>query len=83
VVGDVGDPATAALAGEVRRRFLPTAVSVMAAPGAGAEHTPLLADRPQRDGRPTAYVCQRFACQTPVTDAADLAAQLEAVTARS
>ncbi len=82
VVGDAGDPATAALAGEVRRRFLPTAVSVVAAPGAGAEHTPLLADRPRRDGRPTAYVCQRFACQTPVTDPADLATQLDAATAR-
>jgi hypothetical protein len=80
VVGDAGDPATAALAGEVRRRFLPTAVSVVAAPGAGAEHTPLLADRPLRDGRPTAYVCQRFACQTPVTDPTDLAAQLDAAT---
>ncbi|HEY3241434.1 MAG TPA: thioredoxin domain-containing protein, partial [Acidimicrobiia bacterium] len=78
VVGDPGDPATAALAGEVRRRFLPTAVSVVAPPGAGAEHTPLLADRPLRDGRPTAYVCRRFACQAPVTEPAELAAQLDA-----
>ncbi len=83
VVGDRDDPATAALAGEVRRRFLPTAVSVVAAPGAGAEHTPLLADRPLRDGRPTAYVCQRFACQSPVTDHADLAAQLDALSRAS
>jgi hypothetical protein len=82
VVGDPGDRATAALAGEVRRRFLPTAVSVVAAPGAGAEHTPLLIDRPLRDGRPTAYVCQRFACQTPVTEPGDLAAQLEELSRR-
>jgi hypothetical protein len=80
VVGDPGDPATAALAAEVHRRFLPTAVSVVAAPGAGAEHTPLLADRLLRDGRPTAYVCQRFACRTPVTDPKELAAQLDSVT---
>jgi Highly conserved protein containing a thioredoxin domain len=80
-VGDREDPATRALAGEVRRRFLPTAVSVVAPPGAGAEHTPLLADRPLRSGRPTAYVCQRFACQSPVTDPADLAAQLDAAVA--
>jgi len=79
VVGDPDDPATAALAAEVHRRFLPTAVSVVAAPGAGAEHTALLADRPLRDGRPTAYVCQRFACQSPVTDPAELAAQLDAL----
>jgi hypothetical protein len=80
VVGDPGDPATAALAAELHRRFLPTAVSVVAAPGAGAEHTPLLADRPLRDGRPTAYVCQRFACQTPVNEPAALAAQLDQLT---
>jgi uncharacterized protein YyaL (SSP411 family) len=77
VVGDPADPATAALASVVRRRFLPSAVSVGAAPGTGAEHTPLLADRPLVDGRPTAYVCERFACRRPVTDPADLAAQLD------
>ncbi len=77
VIGDPADPATADLAGEVRRRFLPTAVSVTAAPGTGADLTPLLADRPLVDGRPTAYVCQHFACQRPVTDPAALAAQLD------
>jgi uncharacterized protein len=76
VVGDPADPATAALAGEVRRRFLPTAVAVTAPPGAGADVTPLLADRPLVDGKPTAYVCQHFACQRPVTDPEALADQL-------
>jgi uncharacterized protein YyaL (SSP411 family) len=76
VVGDPADPATTALASVVRRRFLPSAVSVCAPPGTGAEHTPLLADRPLVDGRPAAYVCERFACRRPVTDPADLAAQL-------
>jgi uncharacterized protein YyaL (SSP411 family) len=37
---------------------------------------PLLADRPQIGGRPTAYVCRNFACRTPVTDADALAGQL-------
>ena len=77
VIGDPADSATADLAGEVRRRFLPTAVSVTAAPGTGADLTPLLADRPLVDGRPTAYVCQHFACQRPVTDTAALADQLD------
>jgi uncharacterized protein YyaL (SSP411 family) len=76
VVGDPADAAMAELTGEVRRRFMPTAVAVAAAPGTGAELTPLLADRPLVDGRPTAYVCQHFACRQPVTDAAALAAQL-------
>ena len=77
VVGDPADPATAALTGEVRRRFLPGAVSVTAPPGTGADLTPLLADRPLADGKPTAYVCQHFACQRPVTDPAALSEQLD------
>jgi uncharacterized protein YyaL (SSP411 family) len=81
VVGDPGDPATAALVAEVRRRFLPRAVSVAAPPGTGADLTPLLADRSLVQGRPTAYVCQHFACQTPVTAPEALAAQLDDVLA--
>ena len=33
---------------------------------------PQLADKPQQDGRPTAYVCQAFACSAPVHTAAEL-----------
>jgi len=78
VVGDPADSATVALRAEVRRRFLPTAVAVTAAPGTGADLTPLLADRPLVEGKATAYVCQHFACQRPVTDPATLATQLDA-----
>ena len=37
---------------------------------------PLLADRPLRDGRPTAYVCRGFVCDRPVTTAEELVSQL-------
>ena len=37
---------------------------------------PLLGDRPQIEGKATAYVCVNFACQMPVTEAEGLAAQL-------
>ena len=33
---------------------------------------PLLAGRSARDGIATAYVCERFTCQTPVTQPAEL-----------
>jgi uncharacterized protein YyaL (SSP411 family) len=36
----------------------------------------LLQDRPQVDGKATAFVCERFVCQFPVTDPAALARQL-------
>ena len=77
IVGDPADPATAALTAEIRRRLLPGGVSVCAAPGTGADVTPLLADRPLVDGRPAAYVCERFACRRPVTDPAELKTQLD------
>jgi uncharacterized protein YyaL (SSP411 family) len=43
---------------------------------AAQAEVPLLADRPTLEGRATAYVCEHFVCQRPVTSPADLAAQL-------
>ena len=82
VIGDPADAGTQALLGEVRQRFLPNAVVALAASTAAASSAadvvPLLADRGQIDGQPTAYVCENFACQLPVTDAQALATQLDA-----
>lgn len=77
VVGPLDDPATTALRAEAWRRHLPASVRVTAGPGVGASFTPLLEDRPLVDGRPTAFVCERFACKLPVTDAGALAAQID------
>ncbi|UYN89504.1 MAG: thioredoxin domain-containing protein [Anaerolineales bacterium] len=38
---------------------------------------PLLAERPLKDGKATAYVCRNFACQLPVNSADELAQQLQ------
>ena len=45
--------------------------------GESAEVPELLHRRPLLDGKATAYVCRGFACRSPVTTSAELAAQLE------
>jgi uncharacterized protein len=78
VVGRPGADDTAALLAEVWRTYQPNRVVAMAAPGdaAAAAEVPLLAERTALGGRATAYVCEHFVCQLPVTDPAALAAQL-------
>jgi uncharacterized protein len=83
VVGAPDDPATEALLATAQRDFRPNQVVARAADAAraAASAVPLLHDRVTVDGRATAFVCQGFACRLPVTDPADLAKQLAAVTA--
>jgi uncharacterized protein YyaL (SSP411 family) len=78
IVGEPNAADTLALAGEVWSRYLPNAVLAVSSADDGAawEVVPLLAGRTPVDGRATAYVCEHFACRLPVTDPADLAAQL-------
>ncbi len=68
VTGDRPD-----LLAEVRRRWLPAAVTAWGQPDDG----PLFAGRPPEPGR--AYVCQGRSCRMPAEDATTLAAQLEAL----
>jgi len=78
IVGDPTDPATAALVREVTTRLVPGGVLLTAPPAVGADLSPLLDQRDQVDGRPTAYVCRDFACELPVTDPAALRARIDA-----
>ncbi len=83
IVGDPGAAETRSLLGVVYERFLPNKVVAGAAPGddRAAALTPLLRDRPQRDGAPTAYACEQYACLAPTTSPAELRAQLSALPA--
>ncbi len=78
VVGPLDDPATVALLRTVNGRYLANRVIVGADGESAAAQSglPLLEGRGMVDGRPTAYVCENYVCQLPVTGAEDLAAQL-------
>ncbi|HET8821532.1 MAG TPA: thioredoxin domain-containing protein [Thermoleophilaceae bacterium] len=52
----------------VREQFRPHLVLA----GGEPDGVPLLAGREPVEGRPTAYVCERFACRTPVTEPREL-----------
>ncbi len=56
----------------VRSSFRPHLVLA----GGAADGVPLLEDREPVDGRPAAYVCERFACKAPVTEPEQLEALL-------
>ena len=79
IVGDPEAEDTRALVAEITtERFLPNHVLAVASPAdeASAARVALLRDRPQQDGRATAYVCERFQCLMPVTEPAALVEQL-------
>jgi uncharacterized protein len=70
LAGPREDPEMAAMLAEIRRHFLPGAVVMR------AEQSPV--PMPAIDGRPTAYVCENYTCQLPVTNSAALVQLLKA-----
>ena len=79
IVGPVGNVETQELVETVFGRYLPNKVVVGSAPELGEANitSPLLEDRNMIDGKPTAFVCEHYVCQLPVTQAEALAEQLE------
>jgi uncharacterized protein len=74
IIGKPREADTRNLLDVINDRYLPDSVLACAAPDdSEAIHTiPLLADRPMKEGKATAYVCQNFACLAPVNTPEDL-----------
>ncbi len=70
IAGDHHSPDTQELLREVRRRYLPNKILLIvdAQHTELADHIPFLKNMTRREGRPTAYVCENFACELPTND---------------
>ena len=78
IIGDPALPATQALVRTVFERYLPNKVVVHAPEKLNETNMPLLKGRSRVKGLPTAYVCENYRCQLPVTSPAELAKALDA-----
>jgi len=77
--GSRGDPRLDALEAEVGRQHLPNRIIGYADPDRRQPAaSPLLAGKALVAGAPALYVCQNFACQTPVSDPSAVANALDA-----
>jgi uncharacterized protein YyaL (SSP411 family) len=74
VVGTRGDMRTEGLLSTIHRRYLPNraVLVVEASRRAGECDVPFAAGKTTVNGQPTAYVCQRQTCSSPVTESHQL-----------
>ena len=76
IIGPREDSKTAALLQTVNGNFHPNKVLV-GAENEGEHGLPLLESRGMINGEPTAYVCENYTCQLPVTTPEELSIQME------
>ncbi|MFL5590005.1 MAG: thioredoxin domain-containing protein [Ktedonobacteraceae bacterium] len=74
IMGDPRAADTRSLLEEINERYLPNSVLACASPDntEAIQAVPLLADRPLKDGKATAYVCENFTCRAPVNTPEEL-----------
>ena len=78
IIGAPASDETQSLLKEIWKPYLPNKVIAQASPEdtSAAQLIALLRDRPRRDNKATAYVCEHFVCKEPVTTPSQLASQL-------
>ncbi|MDY6972143.1 MAG: thioredoxin domain-containing protein [Thermodesulfobacteriota bacterium] len=81
IAGDPGHESTKAMVNAVHKKFLPNKVLLLRSNGVEGERLAALSSfvKPMVpiDRKATAYVCERYACKTPTTDASQLKTTLE------
>ncbi|MEW6286768.1 MAG: thioredoxin domain-containing protein [Chloroflexota bacterium] len=69
---EVGGENASALIRAIQSRFLPNVVLAVSAYPPEEDAPALLRDRPLKENKPTAYVCEGFVCKSPVTSVEEL-----------
>ncbi|MBW2053274.1 MAG: thioredoxin domain-containing protein [Deltaproteobacteria bacterium] len=81
IAGNPEREASRALIQAIRQRYLPNKVLLLRAEGQTGERladlAPYVSDLPPSGGKPQVYLCQGYACQTPIEDPAELEKALE------
>jgi uncharacterized protein YyaL (SSP411 family) len=72
IAGKIEDPGTTAMLKQVHRHFLPNKILILADGGEGQKYlgkkNGAIRAMSTIDGKPTAYVCENFACKAPLND---------------
>lgn len=76
IIGELHDECTKTFLKTLWAKYRPFMVTAVSPEPVPQDSPALLADRSMIDDLTTAYVCQAFVCQQPVTDAQDLENQL-------
>jgi uncharacterized protein YyaL (SSP411 family) len=76
VIGPAADRSTQALLAAARRDYHPNRLFAGAETPESGIDSPVMEGRGLVNGKPTAFVCENYACQLPVTTPEELAAQL-------
>ncbi len=76
IMGDFKEPNTQELWSILWQTYQPRQISAVSSYPPSPEAPALFKDRPLLGGLPTAYVCQGFVCQTPVTSKTEFISQL-------
>ncbi len=80
IAGSPSDARFNELLSRFNSEYIPNLIVAGGEPGADDQPT-LMAERSMREDRPTAYLCQGFACQLPTSDTEELSRQMDAVLA--
>jgi len=76
LIGDAASPELKSLLRTIYDRYLPNKVLAHAPDKTDNPRIPLLKGKGRMNNLPTAYVCEHYTCQRPVTSPSDLAVQL-------